>query len=306
MFDEIDVSDWPQAGQETLGTKPKRWLEQPDAGVYWLMKDRTENRRKDGTSFPKGDDWAERVASAVAGVLGLPAAETELVVVHTGDESTYGVISRSVLTSRTDERLAHGNELLADAGFDVGAGKNRRGYTPEAVRTTLAPLDAPADVDEGTTAWDVFVGYLVLDALIGNTDRHHENWAAIVSKTGPRLAPTFDHASSLGFQLDDDRRQEALATKDELRTPEAYADRATSKFEGRLHPVDVAVEALDTLGAQERARRLDRCRDLRPLVEAVEQVPDNRMSPAAREFAIRLVQRNRSRLLSHPFGTLSS
>ena len=31
---------------------------------------------------------------------------------------------------------------------------------------------------------DLFVGYLLLDSLIGNTDRHHENWAIL------QLTPT--------------------------------------------------------------------------------------------------------------------
>jgi hypothetical protein len=50
----------------------------------------------------------------------------------------------------------------------------------------------------------LFPGYLMLDALIGNTDRHHENWGARVLAglgNGRRmavLAPTYDHASSEG------------------------------------------------------------------------------------------------------------
>jgi len=54
-----------------------------------------------------------------------------------------------------------------------------------------------------------FGGYLVFDALIGNTDRHHENWALLKREAGPtdhRLAPSFDHASSLGREMRDERR----------------------------------------------------------------------------------------------------
>src|SRR5690606_14933665 len=51
-------------------------------------------------------------------------------------------------------------------------------------------------------------GYLVLDAVIGNTDRHHENWGILRKKTGTGyvgyLAPSFDHASSLGRELHDE------------------------------------------------------------------------------------------------------
>jgi hypothetical protein len=32
-----------------------------------------------------------------------------------------------------------------------------------------------------TTAIDTFVGYLLLDAWIGNGDRHHENWRFIAT-----------------------------------------------------------------------------------------------------------------------------
>jgi hypothetical protein len=38
-------------------------------------------------------------------------------------------------------------------------------------------LPLPPGVDD---ALGLFAGYLLLDALIGNTDRHHENWAVVV------------------------------------------------------------------------------------------------------------------------------
>ena len=44
------------------------------------MKDATHNRWADGTTYRKGDDWAERIATGVADYLGLPAARTELAV----------------------------------------------------------------------------------------------------------------------------------------------------------------------------------------------------------------------------------
>ena len=42
------------------------------------------------------------------------------------------------------------------------------------------------------SALDVFVGYLLLDAWIGNTDRHHENWGFVLvgeANERGRLAP---------------------------------------------------------------------------------------------------------------------
>lgn len=68
----------------------------------------------------------------------------------------------------------------------------------------------------------------MLDALVANLDRHHENWGIVVDPSGllpTELAPTFDHASSLGDEgcadgavigtswhglLEDDRYRAAL------------------------------------------------------------------------------------------------
>ena len=54
----------------------------------------------------------------------------------------------------------------------------------------------------------------MLDALIGNTDRHHENWGLLLRRQDYSLrgfvALSFDHASSLGRELLDDRRDRFL------------------------------------------------------------------------------------------------
>ena len=55
--------------------------------------------------------------------------------------------------------------------------------------------------------WDVFV----IDTLIGNPDRHIDNWG-ILDKDGEiKLAPIYDCGSSLGALLDDDRMKEMLS-----------------------------------------------------------------------------------------------
>ena len=290
-YAEIDVTDWPLNRSEPLGTKPKRWLRDPRSGTRWLMKDATYNPRADGTTYRKGDDWAERIATGVADCLGLPAARTELAVRQMDGENRLGVISRSVLND--DEDLVLGNELLAQPVSHHA----KAGYTVNAVRQALEDIDAPAGVGHGLSAWDVFAGFLVLDALIGNTDRNELNWAVIDIGASRRLSPTFDHASSLGFLLNNSERERRLTTNDLGYTPEAWADRAESKFEGKPHPVDVAVEAWEVLDGEVRDHWLNRCEDVDRLVEPIWLVPEHRMSRPAREFADRVLRRNRERLL---------
>ena len=229
---EIDVSEWALSGEEVLGTKPKRWLVEPDTEERWLMKDATFSTPRHGSKYRKGDDWAERIAYGVADVLGLSAAQVELCIDCKGEEDVYGTICRTVLNDATED-LVHGNALLAEQGDYVSV-NDRSSYTVEAIHRALEDYQAPPSALDGLSAWEVFVGYLVLDALIGNTDRHEENWAVIVSESGRYLAPTFDHASSLGFLLSDPQRLERMSSKDRNYPPEAFAERVMRRNWARL------------------------------------------------------------------------
>ena len=120
-----------------------------------------------------------------------------------------------------------------------------------------------------------------------------------------RLAPSFDHASSLGFLLNDPQRVQMLTSRDRNQTPEAWADRARTRFEGHPHPIEVArsADALVQHGIvapwTARIEPLD-------LERLVAQVPADRMSSPAREFALRVAEANRRHILSYPPRTMAT
>ena len=294
-YDEVDVSEWALAEEEPLGTKPKRWLIHPNTGDRWLMKDATFNTQSGGPKYRKGDDWAERVAFGVAETLRLPAAQVELSVAFRGEERVYGTICRSFLRNRRED-LVDGDALLAEAlhaeqGFHV-TGDDGNSYTVEAVHRALADCQPPTGASDDLSAWDVFVGYLALDALIGNTDRNERNWAVIESGSGRRLAPSFDHASSLGFLLSDADRQERLSSEDCNRTPEAFAERARTRFAGKPHPI-AALDNARALDGEAAVRHwLSQPDGIEDLVAPIWAIPEDRMSKPARDFAERIMRQN--------------
>ncbi|WP_156040690.1 hypothetical protein [Chondromyces apiculatus] len=173
---EMRGEDWG-AGLEAMGTKKKFWC-QADDGRRYLFK-----YTRPGT----GEDWSEKVAAAFGAALQVTCATVELATY----EDHRGTLTQSFTDAERGEVLVHGNELL---------GRNDLEYLPlvhygasqHTVDTVLRVLDE-ASVDPPlhreavaglTTAANWFLGYLLLDVLIGNTDRHHENWG-IVEHDGP-------------------------------------------------------------------------------------------------------------------------
>ena len=223
MFQIVRIpADAPEAA-EPLGTKDKFWYHDHQS----LFK-----KARPGT----GEDWAEKIAEQVAAFLTLPHATYEMADWETDSGVERGVVSRNFC--ERGAALVLGNELLAEADPDYAVGAISKFHVPthtvERVVHTFRqrrpdlPLDwTPPPYVEN--ACDAFIGYLLLDAVVGNTDRHHENWGFIRTVGGEfHLAPTFDHASSLGRNLRDDDRARRLRTRDRNSDIAAFSRRARS------------------------------------------------------------------------------
>lgn len=288
--------------QEMMGTKKKFWFQDEKLGkcLYKIARPET------------GEDWSEKVAAELCGLLMLPYARYELAkwCDPVTREATWGVLTPSFLPSETD--LIPGNELLLaqDPQYPASQRFNVSQHTFNAVCQVLLANKAqlPPDwlpVPGIQTAAEVFIGYLLLDAWIGNTDRHHQNWAVILwpdRKT--QLAPTHDHAASLGAILKDERRKRHLTTKDSNDTVSAYAARGRSA----LHESDTNPKPLLLLDAFAHAtaqmpqsaniwlERLAAVTD-NDVAQVFQCIPAQRISLAATAFAKMLLSINRQHLL---------
>lgn len=291
--------------REPLGSKSKIWLRhQTDAEAPRLPRLLFKYNRDD-----KGEDWSEKIAAELAGLIGLPHAEVELAT-YNGD---HGVAIVDFANSG-GLALFHGNELfeLADPSYaNVRKKHGALQHTPAAVLSALSrisnlravtSLAPPSGV---TDAFGFFVGYLMLDALIGNTDRHHENWGILAGRAGRRfLAPSYDHASSLGRELTDAKRT-AVGHPRHGSPVERYVRRARSAFyasdgSGRqLSPVEAFLDAAQfrpeaAAGWLERLAALT-TEEMRTIVE---MIPDSRMTLIARAFTCALLEHNARILLA--------
>lgn len=68
----------------------------------------------------------------------------------------------------------------------------------------------------------MFWGIYVVDALIGNFDRHGGNWGFLKSNNKYTLAPVFDNGSSLYSQLVDDDMIQKIMESEEMTNERIY------------------------------------------------------------------------------------
>ena len=269
---------------EEMGSKRKGWVQVGNDSEPWLFKyARLSNGRI------TGEHWAEKVAAEIAELLSIPHGRVDLATL----EGSPGCISRRFADKTRGVELIHGNDLLAGAVLDYDRAGHRAqpDHTIENIAKAVAA--AITDRDEREIAFRQLAGYVMLDALILNTDRHHENWALMQSRLPDgryvhRVAPTFDHASSLGRNEPVEKVGQWLREADRF---EWYAARGRGAIfikptdphgANPLQLVKVAARAwpryFQLWGKMLQNVGLDR------ILSVVDRVPDQVMDPRHRAF----------------------
>ncbi len=291
----------PSGEIENRGARRKFWVTLGDDGSEWLLK------------FPRpdtGEHWAEKVAAEIGRLLNIQTAVVELARV--GDE--LATICLSFLTDKGASHYyrvpypgrLHGSEFLGMTVLD---------YDPRVVWSNRAhnvKTIINAIVEAGSTSkipnWEKLLGdlasFALLDALIGNTDRHHDNWTLLYSLSDGNLrmraAPSYDHASSLGRELTDKRRERFLSSKGGVLSYLKKGRGGVFLTANRRAPSPLRLAQL--LCRWNRALASNWCRRLHSVSDAdfravINRVPPEFMTESAREFAFQVVTTSKAELL---------
>ena len=279
--------DW-QPAPEPMGSKRKFWFRSDAAGG----RDRLFKYPRPGT----GEHWAEKIAAEVAAALGIRHARVELAEF----QGCRGSATESF--ARRGRELHHGNDLLEGVVYGYDAQK-RFGQSSHTLGNIWTAMDyALVHPGAARRAKTIIADYLVLDAIIGNTDRHHENWGLLRRRTArgwhAMVAPSFDHASSMGRELQNTRRERLLAG----RRVGSYVERGRGAIYWEedgppISPLELVRRSVDNHGgyfssALARLRRLDAA----TIGAIVNRIPDDWMSAPARTFAVALLCYNLNEL----------
>ena len=206
---------------EQLGTKEKFWYD----NSRFLFKIGRENTL---------ENCSEKIAYEIAKIIGLPCAEYEL----GSYDGKQGIVSKNFLIKDNENyHLMLGNEILAKVIKNYPKDKRfkAREYKLNLVLEIFSKINVLSLIQSKTPLF-VFLGYLIFDCLIGNQDRHQENWGFIVNGD-IILAPTFDHASGIASKVSEEEAKRRLTTKDKNQSIEHYCNKATTPFydeEGKI------------------------------------------------------------------------
>jgi len=298
MFKIFKIPDDAAFDIEQIGTRRKFWVDL--GGERYLFKEGRLNT---------GENWSEKIASEICKLLSIPHATYEFAIW----KGMKGVISPNFVPK--EARLVLGNELLAKffPQYETSLKFRDTQHTlwrvlglirSKAIEPPIGWFGLP-DIE---TAVEVFVGYLMLDALIANQDRHHLNWGIIIimesGKPKIHLAPSFDHASSLGRNETDIVRQERLTTKDMGRNIKHYVERARSAFflspsdTRSLFTIDVFYKAAQRWPRAARSwlNNLE-LMSLKDIDDIFGNVPKTEITHIAVTFAKQILSINKNRLL---------
>lgn len=133
------------------------------------------------------------------------------------------------------------------------------GHSLDNIRRTLDGYGPPPGFEgwDGCDAYDVLTSYLLLDALIGNGDRHEQNWSVLRASArsnaqADSLAAAYDMEASLGFQLTDESRAARLRDRNAL---ESFARKGLARrFDGDVKTTLVEIAARAVLSCSTRGR----------------------------------------------------
>ena len=272
-----------------MGSKTKFWYRHPgEQENHWLFKYPQPNT---------GQHWAEKIAAEIARLMGIVHARVELAEF----QGERGSVTESFV--RGGNQLYHGNQMLEEVVCGYSTEKKFRQSSHTLVNIWQVMDKVFVEPDGARRAKLCIAEYLILDALIGNTDRHHENWGILRQRVSgakrDSVAPSFDHASSLGRELLDVRRDKLLIenrvgdyaekgrgaiywSEDERHGPSPLelVRRAACRFPDFFQPALTKLEKLDESA----------------MSDLVKRVPVSWMASSAREFSVTLMRYNYKRL----------
>lgn len=207
-----DFSSWEEyrGASEGSGRSEKIWIVNPANGEIGLFK------------FTKSkyttEHLSEKIATEIAQLINIECMKVDIGIY----DSRVGSLSHKI--NEDDENLIEGIRLInkyypsynPNSLYDEEKGEH---YSLEMILNSLQEYDFKKE----------FFKIPIFDFLIGNTDRHQNNWAILQRDKDIQLCPLYDNGSSLCCYIDESRIESYLGN-DKVRFKSLVDTKSTSRI----------------------------------------------------------------------------
>lgn len=219
----VDITTWQEARQyQTGGTREKRWVIHPTDYSYYFFK---ISIKKEVMDYPS-EFWMEIIASKIGKLLGLNMLDYNIAKRN----DMIGCISKNMI-DEDGYALTELMYFLMGYQSTYNPETNQDKFTIQFVFDALEHYGLEKFMPK-------YIETLLFDCIIGNQDRHQENWGIItptktsqdikskqnrhISWQDAKVAPIYDSGSSLGREQNEDKIVQMLRDKNMM---EAYINR---------------------------------------------------------------------------------
>jgi hypothetical protein len=148
----------------TGGTRAKKYLQAPDGKFYYFK----QSQLKPGKDY-RYEFWSEVIAYEAGALLGFTMLKYDVAV----NGEVMGCISDSMINSEEEELIEGVKYLQAFApAYNPTEKSHQNRYTFQLIENSLENAKLKNEIEN-------IIEIIIFDALIGNGDRHQENWAVI-------------------------------------------------------------------------------------------------------------------------------
>lgn len=238
----VDVASWTADDEHPYfpeGSRDKQLLRCPDPSPHAILVPNHRYQFKESRRVYPEQFWAEVVAYRIGLLAGVPvppayaAWDSRTRVCGALIEWFYGYLDRPL------QRYQSGGLLMKSAipDYDLKRGRQHNFRQIETICGVWAKAGAHNSVALQPDWIDVWAAMLTFDALIGNTDRHQDNWGFIIDqrrtpgKPNVWLAPAFDNGTSLGHE----RPADQFGRFSDQRYLEGYLAKGRHHLRWQLH-----------------------------------------------------------------------
>ncbi|WP_407270374.1 HipA domain-containing protein [Radiobacillus sp. PE A8.2] len=221
----VDISSWKYENINVSGSKEKRWyrsFDKKQLALFKLPVSLTSDSSY-GEGESTGEAWSEKICSEIGNYIGFPTHNVDIGALQVNDEAIeyYGLNGEDVkigekvfgalcwsFLDETNDSLVEGADMIMD--FDETYDRDKLQGEHE-----IYNFDLLYRLFYENGILDYLFQMILFDTLIGNTDRHQDNFGVIRNEqTGQqKFAPFYDNSSSLGREMNQGRIELMLRDK---------------------------------------------------------------------------------------------